>query len=105
MTADQSESQFIFSEPGESPSLRVSIIYEDFASGLRAKACLDRLAQNLNVQASAFSVRPWSFSSLAESGTRSLSGASLRRAASAADRPHGAGHCAPGDQCVAIAGG
>jgi hypothetical protein len=72
MTINSSESECISTAPNEFSSLRVSIIYEDFASGVRAKACLDRLARNLNVETSAFSIRLWSFGSLSEPGARSL---------------------------------
>jgi hypothetical protein len=71
MTTDLSESNCIPAEPGELSSLRVSIIYEDFANGVRAKTCLDRLAKNLNVNPEEFSLRLWSFSYLSDPGLRS----------------------------------
>ena len=71
MTTNVSESNCIPTEPGELSGLRVSIIYEDLASGVRAKSCLDRLAQNLNVNPEEFSIRLWSFSYLSEPRLRS----------------------------------
>lgn len=54
----------------ETANLRVSIIYDDFPSGVRAKQCLDRLAGSLNLERDAFAVRLWSHELLSEPAVR-----------------------------------
>jgi hypothetical protein len=54
----------------ETANLRVSIIYDDFPSGVRAKQCLDRLAGSLNLEKDAFAVRLWSHELLSEPAVR-----------------------------------
>jgi hypothetical protein len=70
MTIELPESQVIDSMIDEVPNLRVSIIYEDFASGLRAKDCLDRMTRHLDVGPDIFSVRLWSFNYLSDPDLR-----------------------------------
>lgn len=72
MTIDPSEGANTYERAGDVSDLRVSIIYEDIASGVRAKNCLDRLARQLNTDAEVFSVRLWSFGYLSDSGLRSI---------------------------------
>lgn len=54
----------------EVASPRVSIIFEDAASALRARQSLGRLARNLNVEAEVFALRMWSFDLLSDPGLR-----------------------------------
>jgi hypothetical protein len=70
MTIEFPETQITANATKDTPNLRVSVIYQDVASGLRAKACLDRLERNLNAGVDVFALRLWSCDLLSEPAFR-----------------------------------